>query len=464
MVFKVRRIHGILDCPFKDRFMTQSAEGLFEHLRQSHASHFTVFDFDLEYELPGPRVPPTATVSLPHPTPLSQVTDSQDGGVARNADLRHSEPPPFPNANLDDGRNAHLLASFTPVQASTSPYFPPPSPRQQQPTKARLSNIDDLHSGASFEDRLFERIRVSIPDPPREPRLRFATPSERGSSPPTPCPPGRPLKKAQPGVTRNTTDSVLQTGFAERLRAVEEQTAEHASKAAVEADHDAAREQVRMEQQAASTSTGKGDGDFSEQLRAVEALLMAERASKAAVEAERDAARREQAGAEQQRDLFQKCYLEASRFADETKSLNMELEKRVKITEEQRKEGGALMRRMFELRETMLESEKCDWRNQANFLREQAIRTNYEGLRQKAAEHPELVAKRRELKVQIETLEKRVEFFEEDLLIKQDKIRWLEHRLGGSNEIRNLKAEIESLKTDWTNLRAEKRVIGDAEV
>ncbi|KAF8176325.1 hypothetical protein K438DRAFT_1770532 [Mycena galopus ATCC 62051] len=271
--------------------------------------------------------------------------------------------------------------------------------------------------------------------------------------------------EAQPAVitAAAATASTGNDGLAERLRAVEEQlAAERASKAAVEAERDAAREQA---QQAASTSTDKGDDDCAERLQAAEELLTAERASKAVVEAERDAARREQAGAEQQRDLFQEYYLKASGFADETKRANTELEKRVKIAEEQTKEGLAVMRATFELRETALKSETRDWRNQANFLREQAIRTNDDGLRRKAAEHPELVAQCRELKVQKETLEERVEFSEEDLLVKQDEIDRLEHQLDESNEeIANLQAEMEGLKAHIANLEAEKRVTGDTEV
>ncbi|KAF7377448.1 hypothetical protein MSAN_00166500 [Mycena sanguinolenta] len=196
-------------------------------------------------------------------------------------------------------------------------------------------------------------------------------------------------------------------------------------------------------------ATSTDNSDLAERLRAAEELLAAERASTAAAlqskadaEAERDAARRELAAAEHDRDVFQECYQRASQFTDETGKANRELEKRVKIAEEQTKEGVSLLRATFELREETLKSEIRDWRNQAVFLREQAVRTNDDDLRKRAAEHPELVAKYTQLAKEVDTLEEKVEFFEEDLRVKQDEIDRLEQQLSESNdEIADLKAE-----------------------
>ncbi|KAJ7234746.1 hypothetical protein B0H12DRAFT_153874 [Mycena haematopus] len=214
----------------------------------------------------------------------------------------------------------------------------------------------------------------------------------------------------------------------------------------------------KLEAQTGTMARSIGNSDLAERLRATEELLAVERASieaalqsKAAVEAERDSARREQAAAEQQRDEFQEIYLRASQFAEEKRAANVGLEKRVKIAEEQTKEGVALLRATFELREETLKSEARDWRNQAIFLREQAIRTNDDELRRKAGEHPELVAKCAQLTNENETLEEKMEYFEEDLRVKQDEIDRLEHQLNESNE-------------EIANLKAEKLVSGDTQV
>ncbi|KAJ7220461.1 hypothetical protein GGX14DRAFT_388895 [Mycena pura] len=47
----VRRICGILDCPVKDCFKTQSIEGLYKHLKKDHANMFTVLDCDIDQGL-----------------------------------------------------------------------------------------------------------------------------------------------------------------------------------------------------------------------------------------------------------------------------------------------------------------------------------------------------------------------------------------------------------------------------
>ncbi|KAF7369229.1 Chromo domain-containing protein [Mycena venus] len=192
----------------------------------------------------------------------------------------------------------------------------------------------------------------------------------------------------------------------------------------------------------ASASTGN-DSDLLERLRVAEEALAAERAAQSGG----------QAAAEQQREVFQEYYMRASQFAEETGAANKELEKRVKIAEEQTKDGVAMMRATFELREVALKSETRDWRNQANFLREQAIRTNDDELRKRAAQYPEVLAKYKELVEQHEVAEERVECLEEDLRVKQDEIDRLEQQLGESNE------ELATLKEE-----KEKYVTGDTRV
>ncbi|KAJ6618210.1 hypothetical protein B0H10DRAFT_1725226, partial [Mycena sp. CBHHK59/15] len=136
--------------------------------------------------------------------------------------------------------------------------------------------------------------------------------------------------------------------------------------------------------------------------------------------------RRDQAAAEQQRDLFREYYGKASQFAGEKGTENKELEKRVAIAEEATREGIATIRATFDLRETALKFDARDWRNQANFLREQAIRTNDEDLRQRAADHPEVVARCNRLEYANEGLRGKVNCREEDIRVKQDEIERLE--------------------------------------
>ncbi|KAJ6551154.1 hypothetical protein B0H19DRAFT_1156689 [Mycena capillaripes] len=216
------------------------------------------------------------------------------------------------------------------------------------------------------------------------------------------------------------------------------------------------KERVKTLESQASVSTG--DADLVNRLKAVEELLAQERAAKetalqniAAVERDRDSARRDQAAAEQQRDVFQEYYLKASQFAEEKGSENKELQKRVTIAEEQTKAGLATIKATFDLREVALKSEIRDWRNQANFLREQAIRTNDNDLRRRAAEHPELVTKYSQLIHQDELNQDRIDLFEHELGIKDDDIARLRQQLDDASE-------------ELDRLKAEKLIAGDTPV
>ncbi|KAJ7665786.1 hypothetical protein B0H17DRAFT_283900 [Mycena rosella] len=205
-----------------------------------------------------------------------------------------------------------------------------------------------------------------------------------------------------------------------------------------------------LEQQPFSSS----DSDLETRLKQVEELLAAALQSKAAAEAERDVARRDQATAEQQREVFQECYATASRFASETASENKKLEQRAKIAEEATREGIATIKATFDLREVSLKSETRDWRNQANFLREQAIRTNDPDLRRRAAEHPEIVARCERLLDENEDLKERLQTRDEDLLVKQDEIDRLQERLtDAAEELEGLTAGNLNVGGDFEVLR-----------
>ncbi|KAJ6598199.1 hypothetical protein DFH09DRAFT_54629 [Mycena vulgaris] len=212
--------------------------------------------------------------------------------------------------------------------------------------------------------------------------------------------------------------------------------------------------QERVDTLELQTPLSTNNSDLETRLKLAEELLAAALQSNASAETERDAARRDQASAESQREVFREYYGKASAFAEEKASENRELEKRVKIAEEATKEGLATIKATFDLREVTLKSETRDWRNQANFLREQAIRTNDPELRRRAAEHPELVRKYSQLVDQNDDLKERLQYSEEDLLVKQDEIDRLEGRLTETTEeLENLKAGNLAVDGDFQVLR-----------
>ncbi|KAJ7100781.1 hypothetical protein B0H15DRAFT_461032 [Mycena belliarum] len=206
-------------------------------------------------------------------------------------------------------------------------------------------------------------------------------------------------------------------------------------------------------------STNDGDLDprlavYEERLTSAQASLAAALKSKESAEAERDKARSELADTEKGMEVFRASYAHASQYADEKAAENKELEKRVKIAEEATREGIATIKATFDLREVALKSETRDWRNQANFLREQAIRTNDPDLRRRAAEHPELVAKYGRLADENDDLKDRLSYSEDDLLVKQDEIDRLEARLAEvTGELDSLKAGTLGVDGDFKVLR-----------
>ncbi|KAJ7779185.1 hypothetical protein B0H16DRAFT_1501877 [Mycena metata] len=238
--------------------------------------------------------------------------------------------------------------------------------------------------------------------------------------------------------------------------------------------------QERVKTLEAQTFSPLTDNDLANRLKLAEELLTVERAARAADRAALDNALRGQAAAEAERDaarqkhaeeleVFRESYGKASAFADDMKKENQELVKRIQIAEEQTKEGIAMIRATFDLREATLRSETRDWRNQANFLREQAMRTNDDELRQRAAEHPELVAqlviekkkadaafeelvaKYAKLVIEKEEADDRIAVFEDDLLVKDEETSRLERELAETRE-------------ELAALKAKAPVPGDAQV
>jgi len=94
--------------------------------------------------------------------------------------------------------------------------------------------------------------------------------------------------------------------------------------------------------------------------------------------------------AEKDRDFFREQYAKASGFVSSVRDENSDLEKRIKIAEEQAHHGVGLVKATFELRVKTLEEDAKSWRKMAEFLMEKDQRTNNDELRRRAASEPEL--------------------------------------------------------------------------
>lgn len=107
---------------------------------------------------------------------------------------------------------------------------------------------------------------------------------------------------------------------------------------------------------------------------------------------ELDSAIKAKASADTDRDFFREQYAKASGFVSSVRDENKDLEKRVKIAEEQTQAGVSLIKATFELRLQALEEDLKSWRKMAEFLIEKDRRTGNDDIRRRAAEEPELRA------------------------------------------------------------------------
>nr|GAT60633.1 predicted protein [Mycena chlorophos] len=124
---------------------------------------------------------------------------------------------------------------------------------------------------------------------------------------------------------------------------------------------------------------------------------------------ERDSARSSSADHAQRAQVFHEEYQRASAFGQEKAKEARELQSQLEIMKQSLQNGVELVKETFAKREAVLTAEVVEWRNQARFLREQAVRTNDDDLRRRAAEHPELVAKVKTLNANIDDLRDQVD-------------------------------------------------------
>ncbi|KAG2346494.1 hypothetical protein BDR05DRAFT_878400 [Suillus weaverae] len=116
-----------------------------------------------------------------------------------------------------------------------------------------------------------------------------------------------------------------------------------------------------------------------------------------------DALTRSKSLAEKDRDFFRDQYTQASCFVSATRAENVELEQKAKIAEGQARDGVALIKHMFENQIKALKEDVDRWRGVSALLQEKDRRTD-DLIRRRAAEHPELAERCRELECQVDSL------------------------------------------------------------
>ncbi|KAG2357106.1 hypothetical protein BDR07DRAFT_1298565 [Suillus spraguei] len=107
--------------------------------------------------------------------------------------------------------------------------------------------------------------------------------------------------------------------------------------------------------------------------------------------------------AEKDRDFFRDQYTQASGFVSDTRAENVELEQKAKIAEGQARDGVALIKRMFESQIKALKEDVDRWKGVSTLLQEKDRRTD-DLIRRRAAEHPELTERCRQLERQVDSL------------------------------------------------------------
>lgn len=132
-----------------------------------------------------------------------------------------------------------------------------------------------------------------------------------------------------------------------------------------------------------------------------------------------DTLERSKASADKDREFFREQYAKASGFVSSVRDENKDLEKRLKIAEDQAKAGVGLVRATFELRVKTLEDDVKSWRRMAEFLIEKDKRTDNDEIRRRAAEEPELRSRCRRQEESLELMQERMEELEAELEQKE---------------------------------------------
>ncbi|KAG1855171.1 hypothetical protein DFJ58DRAFT_660020, partial [Suillus subalutaceus] len=162
-----------------------------------------------------------------------------------------------------------------------------------------------------------------------------------------------------------------------------------------EADH---TEWVR-DKELWETEREKWSAERTSMIEAHEALVADVTRSKSSL----DALTRSKSLAEKDRDFFRDQYTQASGFVSATRAENVELEQKAKTAEGQARDGVALIKHMFESQIKALKEDVDRWRGVSTLLQEKDRRTD-DLIRRRAAEHPELAERCRQLERQVNLL------------------------------------------------------------
>lgn len=146
--------------------------------------------------------------------------------------------------------------------------------------------------------------------------------------------------------------------------------------------------------------------------------------------------------ASKDREFFREQYAQASGYVSSVRDENRDLEKRVKIAEEQASSGVALVRATFEARIAELDKNVASWRMMAEFLVEKDKRTGNDDLRRRAAEQPELKRLCREQSEQLIHIQAELDDIREKLNEK-------------THAYTNAEAELGQWKTETARLNVE---------
>ena len=166
--------------------------------------------------------------------------------------------------------------------------------------------------------------------------------------------------------------------------------------------------------------------EVKKQLADVNAQWVSEKAEweaeRAQLLAQVESATQKKADAEKDREFFREQYARASGFVSSVRDENQDLEKRIKIAEEQTQNGVGLVKATFELRVKTLEEDAKSWRKMAEFLIEKDQRSENDELRRRAAEEPELRARCERQEGALEADEDRIEHLELQLEEKESEL------------------------------------------
>lgn len=198
-----------------------------------------------------------------------------------------------------------------------------------------------------------------------------------------------------------------------------------------------------QEQQNKSTEIAKQQEETSKQLSDLTARYEAERAEweneKLQLTVQLDSANKAKALADNDREFFREQYAKASGFVSSVRDENKDLEKRIKIAEEQTQTGVNLVKATFDLRVKALEEDVRAWRRTAEFLIDKDVRSGNDEVRRRAAEEPELRALCQRQQVLYAKAQDRISELEAELHEKR-------------RDCGDLEAEVQGLKAEVTTL------------